>query len=468
MAVQAIKPDKSDVPLRASLLIASAAALTRAIQFHDGRLLVAVSFVPAYWLLTATILAIAGVLLPLPKLSQRSGIGLLIIITILSSLANIVQLFQKTAAEYLQINTAKDYRPFTIGLVVFSALIAITFIVRGWMRHVATVAVLMTFAILGSWIIRKSPQPEIDVFMFQRDSLDALKHGRNPYAITFKDIYTSDLPWYAPEIRKNGVVQFGYPYLPLTLFLAAPGQYIAGDFRYAQLAAIVIAAALIAYATPNALSFFAALIFLSMPRIFFVLGLGWTEPFSVMLLAAVIFCAIRCPRAVPYLLGLLLASKQYLPATAPLIFLLASRPNQFWKMLGKAILVAMIVSLPLALWDFHAFWNSAITLQFKQPYRSDSLSFLAWYGTSDPQWTGPAWIAFVVLIAIIIRCIFRCPKSPAGFAAAISLCFLLFFAFNKQAFANYYFFVIGALCCAISALGHYTIEYDDPPPPLAA
>ena len=26
-----------------------------------------------------------------------------------------------------------------------------------------------------------------------------------------------------------------------------------------------------------------------------------------------------------------------------------------------------------------------------------------------------------------------------------------FFAFNKQAFCNYYFFVIGAMCCAIAA-----------------
>ena len=31
--------------------------------------------------------------------------------------------------------------------------------------------------------------------------------------------------------------------------------------------------------------------------------------------------------------------------------------------------------------------------------------------------------------------------------------FLPFIAFNKQAFANYYFFVIGATCCAIAAAG---------------
>jgi hypothetical protein len=36
-----------------------------------------------------------------------------------------------------------------------------------------------------------------------------------------------------------------------------------------------------------------------------------------------------------------------------------------------------------------------------------------------------------------------------GFAAAFALSFLCFFAFNKQAFANYYFLIIAALACAI-------------------
>ena len=36
--------------------------------------------------------------------------------------------------------------------------------------------------------------------------------------------------------------------------------------------------------------------------------------------------------------------------------------------------------------------------------------------------------------------LWRLPRTPAGFAAAVALTFFAFFAFNKQAFCNYYFF----------------------------
>jgi hypothetical protein len=42
-------------------------------------------------------------------------------------------------------------------------------------------------------------------------------------------------------------------------------------------------------------------------------------------------------------------------------------------------------------------------------------------------------------------------RTPSGFALAVSALFLAFFVLNKQAFANYYFFVIGALCVAVAA-----------------
>ena len=43
------------------------------------------------------------------------------------------------------------------------------------------------------------------------------------------------------------------------------------------------------------------------------------------------------------------------------------------------------------------------------------------------------------------------------------LILLGFFSFNKQAFCNYYFFVIGAICCAIAAT-----KREAPPPKLDA
>ena len=47
--------------------------------------------------------------------------------------------------------------------------------------------------------------------------------------------------------------------------------------------------------------------------------------------------------------------------------------------------------------------------------------------------------------------VLRFGRTPVAFAGVISLMFLVFLGFNKQAFCNYYFLVIGGLCCAVAA-----------------
>ena len=47
--------------------------------------------------------------------------------------------------------------------------------------------------------------------------------------------------------------------------------------------------------------------------------------------------------------------------------------------------------------------------------------------------------------------LWRAARTPAGFALGVAALFLAFFVLNKQAFANYYLFVIGALCTAVAA-----------------
>ena len=59
-------------------------------------------------------------------------------------------------------------------------------------------------------------------------------------------------------------------------------------------------------------------------------------------------------------------------------------------------------------------------------------------------------IAFVALVVATGLVLWRCRRTAAGFAAGTALVFFAFFAFNKQAFANYYYFVIGAMCCAVA------------------
>lgn len=62
-----------------------------------------------------------------------------------------------------------------------------------------------------------------------------------------------------------------------------------------------------------------------------------------------------------------------------------------------------------------------------------------------------ATMGFLMLIPSGLLVLCSAARTPAGFPASTALVYVLFFAFNRQAFANYYYLVIGAMCCAIAA-----------------
>jgi hypothetical protein len=289
------------------------------------------------------------------------------------------------------------------------------------------------------------------VFIFQRDGVAALLNGDNPYTLTFPDIYGGTSNFYGPGMSVGGRLQFGFIYPPLSLFLAIPG-YLLGDVRYSHLFAMAIAAALMASARPGRLGFLAATIYLFSPRTFLMVERAWTEPFVVALLALVVFCACRWRRGLPIALGLFLASKQYLVLAVPALALLWPKPvdrHDLRATIVRGAIVAGTVSLPLALWDFPAFWYAVGALQVHQPFRDDALTFLAalaWLtGVRLPSVLG--FVAAAVAIVVALRC---CSRTPSGFCAGLALIYFAFFAFSKQAFCNYYYFVLGALCISVA------------------
>jgi hypothetical protein len=109
------------------------------------------------------------------------------------------------------------------------------------------------------------------------------------------------------------------------------------------------------------------------------------------------------------------------------------------------------VTLPLALWEPTGFLRAVVELQFYQPFRPEALSYLgllAGPGGQAPFGTG---VAFAVAAVVMGLALWRVARTPAGFALGVAALFLAFFVLNKQAFANYYFFVVGALCVAVAA-----------------
>ena len=115
--------------------------------------------------------------------------------------------------------------------------------------------------------------------------------------------------------------------------------------------------------------------------------------------------------------------------------------------------MALGVSLPLILVNAPAFVNSAVTMHFRQPLRLDGLTYLAWWARNGGARLGVgAALAPVTAVVLLALTSWRgATRTPGGFAAATGLLFGVLFAFGKQAFCNYYYFVLGALCVAIAA-----------------
>jgi hypothetical protein len=342
------------------------------------------------------------------------------------------------------------------GLGILAVVAVVVLSVPGWAKPLQVAALLTAHCALGVWTIHKSPQPAIDVYVFQKSAIAALRSGINPYAMTFPDIYHNTLAAYGQGLSVDGRLQFGFPYFPLSLLLSIPGQVLGRDPRYAQLAAIELAAALMAFGRRRGLGAIAAALYLTTPRIFFVLEQSWTEPFLVLGVAAVLFAACRHSRLVPWLFGAFIALKQYLVFALPAAMLLVEWPRdrrQLLTFLTRSALFGAAVTLPFVVWGPAAFWTSVVTLQFHQPFRPDALSLLAWWATQGHQ-QPPVLISFVAAAATSALALWRLPRTPAGFGAAVGMTLFSFFVFNKQAFANYYFFVIGALCASVAAW-HY-------------
>lgn len=396
----------------------------------------------------------AAVLLPrVAGPAAASGAPFLRTLAVIGLALQVTLLATSSPAMYLRADEAAR-QTFTAGVAALGLVgAAILWSARGWRFGILLAGLVAIHFALGVWILRHSPNPAIDVHLFHRYAIDALRSGENPYAITFPDIYrTGD--FYGPGLSIDGRLQFGFPYFPLTLLISVPGQVFGKDPRFAQLATMEVAAILMACARPRGFGPLAAVLYLTSPRIFFVLEQSWTEPIVVFGLAVVTVAACRWTRAVPFLFGAFVALKQYLVFALPAACLLVGAPIRWRRvvvLLAKGAAVGGAITLPFVLWNPAAFWKSVVALQFHQPFRGDALSVLAWWAAQGHPPPSSA-VAFAVAAAAAGLAVWRLPRTAAGFSAAVAATFFAFFATNKQAFCNYYFFVVGALFVTVSAV----------------
>lgn len=445
------RPDQSlalERPLAAVGFVLAGTALGHACQQNNG----AFNDDAFFWLVFALCACFAGLLVPRFDAIDRAARAALPLVLLAAVACEAGDLLTMSPAIYIHGANAKLLQPFFMGAAASVVLAATACVSKPPLGRAHVYALVASYVALGWWVLRASPNPWIDVFVFQRDGVAALMHGTNPYAITFPNIYGNGV-YYGPGMIANGRVLFGYVYFPLTLLMVLPGTWIFGDTRFAQLFAIaLVALSLGAGRTKGTIGLAAAALLVLLPRGYFVLEQSWTEPLVLVTLALVVWSAKHRPRLLPYAVGLFFASKQYAVIAAPVgLLLIWGMP---WRdaaaFIGKVALTGIVVTLPFVLWSPRDFYHSVVELQFYQPFRDDALSVLAWYKRTHHV-EPPVWLAFAGAIAGSALALLRLPRNAAGFAGGVAVALFLFIAFNKQAFCNYYFLVSGALFLAAGA-----------------
>ncbi|MBW3633529.1 MAG: hypothetical protein KY456_10945, partial [Chloroflexi bacterium] len=111
---------------------------------------------------------------------------------------------------------------------------------------------------------------------------------------------------------------------------------------------------------------------------------------------------------------------------------------------------ARVVSVPMILGNVEDYWFSTVVIHLEQPFRSDSMSYLAWLGDGERPGL-PTWTGFLLLFPTAAAVMWRLGRSTATYVTTLAVMYFVFFLFSKQAFVHYYHFVMGTLVIAAVA-----------------
>jgi hypothetical protein len=341
----------------------------------------------------------------------------------------------------------------------------------GWIARTRFPALLVAVAILGVIVIRASPTPAIDTWVYRLQGARALLDGFNPYSVGYPNIYGPGTPYLAESLLSaDGRYVLAYPYTPLTLLLDIPGAWL-GDPRWISLAALLASAWLVHHLGRSTLKAdLAAALLLLQPSTLFVVEQAWTEPLVLALVAATAWAVARCSQepgeaaltsshwiVAALAAGTAAASKQY--AILLLLPLLATLPAGL-RLKASALATgwAVILVLPFLVWSPAGLIRGLVSFQLEQPFRRDALSWPAAVaavgGPVLPTW--PAFLAAAGVVAAALRRSVPIQRALLTAAAA----WLAFVILNKQAFCNYYWLAEGLLC-AVAATWPSSIATSD-------
>jgi hypothetical protein len=294
-----------------------------------------------------------------------------------------------------------------------------------------------------------SPDPKIDVFVFQQEAAQALVKGLNPYEIQYTNVY----PEY-PNLYPGGVAKF-YPYPPLS-FLFTLTSLITSDVRWAYLFCHFAAGWVFFLWTRQKKisleeSFFLSFIFLLIPGALYLIERSWTEPSLVLALVLTAYFLEHSQKNQAALcLGFALALKQTMVMTIPLLLILKE-----WFWINKRQLFLLTV-LPVfsygifLIWNASALYEDLVYFHRATPFRPDALTISSWLyrqGLSplSQRWSFLGLFSGVILSGLVLLKY----KKHMFFWLGLAGTYLLTLLFSKHAFYNYYYMVHGLLMIAL-------------------
>ncbi|MFL5322275.1 MAG: hypothetical protein ACJ790_21640 [Myxococcaceae bacterium] len=331
---------------------------------------------------------------------------------------------------------------------------------RAVLRHVRFAAFGLLLAFGGSKVITISPEPVIDVWTVQQAGAAVLSSGENPYTtIRMADSHTN----------QAGFVPYVYP--PTQVYLTLPAWKFAGDVRYSMLVALLATGTMLRLIarrgkgeqTPSILEDAPALMLWLSPKLPFILEQSWVDPMQLMLItAAFTAAAYRKRRLTTILLGVVLTAKQTMFWAVGIVGLsLGLRPREWLVVAG----VGAAAVLPFAIWNFEALRYANFTFLNGLPPRSEALTVLNWAQRVFHYDINPR-IAFPLTALVVLAAFFWFRGSLARTAIAVAFAYAIFFMFNKWAFANYYFLLMGLACLAAACAVHTEPGWEGWWPPL--